>query len=490
MGSAIVCLWALFVVCQPRLRLKVFLGLAVVTSTLSRLVDLEYPADMAKAFFPLFFGFLILAGFLHPGPKRRLPWFSWALVALAAVSFLYIRNVLDFQVAFILRTQWLMITIAGLLVVRTIHDQKSLRYVLEGLLLGLAGGVLLTGSQFIVNPSHAFSTGFGRFSPYGANPNQIGLLFAMTIPIALYLTVSAKSNTVRFGLVIIIAIAAMQSALTLSRASMLIAALPSLPTLFVLCRHPGVIILAIVCAYVVGSQTIDDLDGFDLEHISTGAVEDRLDHTLDLLHVVEQRPMFGLLFAEFEHAVHDEINSHNAYVDLLYLGGYSLALPHFALFVFGHFSAWLTWVNRRGSKFDPLAVSMLAMFSFCVFFHGFVNGTILYPTYIWAFIHVLVLTFFLTNGLRLTLAVRRQKSVGQRARAAYKSRPGAVVAGLGRPVSGRAMPPRPQATGPRAAGHRPRTTRPARRPLGRTPLETKRALSPRPLRPINKQNGY
>ncbi len=401
MGTAIFLLSGLFLATAPRWRLKLFLSLTVITCTLSKLIDLEYPADMGKAFFPLFIAYLILAAFMHPGPKRRLPWYCYALPVLATVSFIYIRNVLDYQVAVILRAQWLMITIAGVLIVRTIRDQKSLRYALEGMALGMFGGVLLTGSQFVVNPSHAFSMGFGRFSPYGSNPNQIGLLFALTIPISLYLAVTTKSNMTRLGLVMVMGLALIQSALTLSRASMFIAALPSLPILFLLCRHPGIIILGVVSAYVIGSQTINDLDGFDLEHMATDAVEERFEHALNLLEVVEQRPMFGLLFAKHEHSVHDDINAHNAYVDLLYLGGYSLAVPHFGLFLLGHYSAWLTWINRRASNYDPLVVSMLMMFSVCVFLHGFINGTILYPTYTWAFVHVMVLTFFLSHGIRL-----------------------------------------------------------------------------------------
>lgn len=474
MGTAILLLSMLFVACNPKLRLKVFLFLAIVTSTLSRLVDLEYSADMAKAFFPLFFGFLVVAALAHPGPKRRLPWYCAALVVLAGISFLYIRGVLDFQVAFILRAQWLMITVAGLLVVRTIRDQQSLRYVLEGMALGMLGGVLLTGSQLVVNPAHAFSMGFGRFSPYGANPNQIGLLFAMAIPISLYLAVTAKSNAVRFGFLAVMCLAILQSALTLSRASMFIAALPSIPTLFVLCRHPGVIILGLVAAYVIGSQTIDDLEGFDLEHVSTDAVEKRFDHTLHLLEVVERRPMFGLLFTKHEHFVHEDINAHNAYVDLLYLGGYSLAIPHFALFLFGHYSAWLTWINRRQSGFDPLAISMLAAFSVCIFLHGFINGTILYPTYIWSFVHVIVLTFFLGAGLRLALAtrilVRRPREHGSQVRL---GRPDGRRPGLAKQqpseLGAETLPARPR------PAPRPGTGRVTRRPrIGGRPLTNPR----------------
>ena len=409
MGSAVGLLALLFLVVAPRQRLKVFLALAIVNSTLSKLIELEYYADMAKAFFPLFFGYVALAAWFHPGPKRRLPWACWVLPVLAVVSFFYIRNVLDFQLAFILRAQWLIITVAGFCIVRTVHNQASLRYLLETLLLGMFGGVLLTGSQLVVNPSHAFSMGFGRFSPYGVNPNQIGLLFAMSIPVSLYLCVTAKSNGARLGCLVVMGLAALQSALTLSRASMFIAALPSLPIIFVLCRHPGVVILGMVGAYFVGSQVVGGMEGFDLEHMATDAIHQRFDHTLHLLELVEQRPMFGLMYAQYEHSVPEDINAHNAYADLLYLGGLSLALPHFALFLFGHFSAWLTWASRRASGFDPLAISMLAMFSICFLLHGFINGTILYPTYTWALLHVIVLTFFVATGLRLAMLVSAQQ---------------------------------------------------------------------------------
>ena len=81
----------------------------------------------------------------------------------------------------------------------------------------------------------------------------------------------------------------------------------------------------------------------------------------------------------------------------MYLGGLSLALPHFFLLGWAHWCAIRVWARRKMTAYDPRAIAMLAAFSVCAFCHGFINCTILYPTYVWAFFNLLIACFLISE---------------------------------------------------------------------------------------------
>ena len=97
-------------------------------------------------------------------------------------------------------------------------------------------------------------------------------------------------------------------------------------------------------------------------------------------------------------------NPHNAYLQTLYFGGISYALPVFTLVAFTGWCAFRTWRGRRQIAADPLLINMLVAIMVMTYAHGFVNESMYYPTTPLAFPHVLLSAIFM--GLAMDLKQR------------------------------------------------------------------------------------
>ncbi len=389
--------FAAYILTPGTLRLRSGLAVLVVISELGKFLDFGIISHFAKGLLPIAYVYVAVAAMTHPGPRREMSIYAWGYPFLAFVALFYLQNVLDFRLAVIFRAQWLIICVAAVMVGRTIVDQASLRNVLVGLGIGMALASSLTFSSLVMNPAIAFTWGYGRFSPFGTNPNQIGLLFALAVPITLYLSITAQSSGARAIYGVFFLIAAAQAVLTVSRASMGIALVPSLPILVRMTRQPLLVGLAILGLVFVAYYSALHGEDVSFDRLYAHGVHERMETASQMWSMIRENLLFGLLQARHAYAmVMQELNSHNAYLDLLYLGGLTLGLPHFLLFGMGHCRAIRAWLLRNHLPFDPVAMGLLTALSLSALAHGFINCTVLYPTYIWSFVNVLVAGFFLS----------------------------------------------------------------------------------------------
>jgi hypothetical protein len=326
-----------------------------------------------------------------------IPKVCWGYVLVGAAAIWYVTQTEDRSLAIVLRAQWLLLAVSALLTVRTVVDERALRRVLSGLFCGCGASCLITFSAIAVAPIQALQNGFGRFMPYQSNPNQIGVLFAVTTALGMYFSLRTRNSLAKACLIGCTAIALSQSVLTLSRGSFLVIALTATPSVFVALRRPLFAIVGLGFLGIVLASLVHVAESSDFERVSEG-VDERSLFTLAVLDEVRERPLFGLANTEGLQAYNPDLNAHNAYVEMLYLGGISLAGPLFALQLLGHWNMARVWLMRRHLPMDPLLVSVLAGFSVALFVHGFVNDMIFYPTYTWAFLNVFVACLFITLG--------------------------------------------------------------------------------------------
>ncbi|MEX0642673.1 MAG: O-antigen ligase family protein [Pirellulales bacterium] len=392
-----------------RIRLQTALAAMVVVLTISRLAEIGPVASLAKVLSGLSFVLLAIAAYLQPGKRMPIPKVCWGYVLVGTAAIWCVIETEDRSLAIVVRVQWLMLTVSALLCVRTVVDERSLRRVLYGVYCGCCVSCLITFSAIAVAPIQALQNGFGRFMPYQANPNQIGILFAVTTALGMYFSLRTRSSLARVCYIGCTAIALGQCVLTLSRGSFLVIALAATPSVFVALRRPVFAIVSLGCLGAVLVCLMRVVESSDYERIGVG-VEDRSALTLAVLDEVKERPLFGLANTEGLEAYNPDLNAHNAYVEMLYLGGISLGGPLIALQLLGHWSMVRVWLVRRRFPVDPLLLSVLAGFSAALFVHGFVNDMIFYPTFSWAFLNVFIACLFITLGshvARLNVAPER-----------------------------------------------------------------------------------
>lgn len=380
---------ALFFMVPLRHRLEAALAAMTLTLTLSGLPGLDSVAHAAKICSGLVFVLVSIAAIQSPGHRSRLPVFYWTYLLIGLLGVVFVVNTIDSRFALIVRSQWLMLALAAVLTARTVVDEQSLRRVLRAIFIGLSICCILTVSTVLQNPWGAFSAGFGRFTPYQCNPNQVGVMFAITTSLALYFSLTTRTPLAQMCCIGCAALAFGQSVLTVSRGSFLILSLTSLPSVLIAFRQPIFAMTAVctvvgVFAWLIGLAEPASFDRLDRDLIS------RTDTTLEVVEEVRERPWFGLGFSHDRYAIEGDLNAHNAYVAMLYLGGLSLALPLFTLQAYGHSQMLRAWRARRRLPFSPLLINVLFGFSLALFAHGFVNDMGYYPTYVWAFLNVFI----------------------------------------------------------------------------------------------------
>ena len=389
----------LFLIVPGRWRLSVALILMVPWLVIGRLSEIGLISQVAKATGVTGLGLVALAAWLDPGPRRRLPALAWLYLVMGLLAFIYVLTVRDRALALVIRIQWLVLVIAALSVARTLTDEASVVRVVRSLAIGFVIGVFVALSDLVLHPNEAFRLGLGRFFPYGANANQIGTVFAVSVPLAFYFALRTRTMLVRLPLLGVCGIAAGLGLLTGSRSTMVVMLGASLPLVLSLTRRPvvvaiGAAILFAVVTWVMGLGQGQDVNLERLINLQTA----RYQTVIEYVRYISERPIFGLLGTEGQSFLQEDSplgHPHNAYLEVLYLGGLSYSIPLFILVGVTLRAAFVVWRHRRRSGADPLLISMLTALMVMVYAHGFVNGSIYYPTYAWAFLHVMLSLFFL-----------------------------------------------------------------------------------------------
>ncbi len=380
-------------------RLGLALGILPIWLLLGRLVDFGAIQVVAKATSIGAFMLIALAAATHPGPRRQLAPLAFVLVLVASMGFIYMVHASDRSVALAIRAQWFMLIVAALMVARVIYDDSSLRYVLVSLSVGLSAAVLITLSSLVLDSQAAFHLGNWRFFPYGANANQVGVVYAMATPLVIYLAFRTPMRYVRWLFIAIGAISFGLALLTASRQTLMIIVIAIAPVAMIFLRRPGVVIIAAsvvaLCAVVLVREAprnaLVRLASLESERWRTAA---------EYLDVVERRPFFGILGSPGELSAGQrglDHHPHNAYLLLLYIGGFSYFLPMLLVILASAAHAVRCCGRaRRDERYEPVSTYMLAAFFAAMILQGFAGPFIIYPTYTWAFFFALLAVHFMS----------------------------------------------------------------------------------------------
>jgi hypothetical protein len=380
-----------------RLRLATSLALLVVVLCISIMMSLGTAVAVAKGSINGALALVAVSALMDPGPRRQLPKILWIYPVLAALSFFYVLQVQDAMHAWIIRLQWFMMSLTALLVLRVATSQETLMPILRGLAVGGALSVLFAFTALIIQPRESFLE-FRRFTPYGGNPLQSGLVFALSLPLFLYFAVrgaTAATRAIWLGLGLL---TACMVVIGVSRSIIAISILCTLPLLWGLRRRPllvavGIILLLSSIGWFVGKQ-----GGVGFERLLS-LQDQRWSLLGSYADIITQRPFFGLAFTRDMNAGVDtsmRTYSHNAYLSVLYLGGFSYFLPLFAMLVYSLWSAVRVFRARRLMDFDPLLLSMLLCMLLAMYLHGFTDIQLYYPGFAWTWMQLFVSSLFIT----------------------------------------------------------------------------------------------
>ena len=387
----------LFLIVPGRWRLSLALILMVAWLVLGRLSEIGVIAQVAKATGVVGLGLVAFAAWLDPGPRRRLPALGWLYLVMGLLAFIYILTVRDRTLAMVIHVQWLVLVIAALTVARTLTDEASVVQVVRSLAIGFFIGTFVALSDLVLHPSEAFRAGLGRFFPYGANANQIGIVFAVSVPLALYFAIRTRNILIRLAFLGVCGVAVGLGLLTASRSTVAVMIGTSLPLVLALTRRPVLVVIGAATLLAVLSWVMGLGEEVKLERLrslETG----RLQTAVEYIGYIAERPIFGLLGTEGQSFLEEDLtrgHPHNAYIEVLYFGGLSYSIPLFILVGMSLRAAFVVWRRRRWFGADPLLISMLAGLMVMVYAQGFINGSIYYPTYAWEFLHVVLSLFFL-----------------------------------------------------------------------------------------------
>ncbi len=381
-------------------KLFVTLVMLVPWLTVARSTGLGPIAAAAKLSSGATYLLVAIAAVNHPGIKRRLPGASWIFVVVAVMAIFYVLTTEERSRAIVMRLQWVCVTIAGVYTAQTIVAYSDLRRVVDALTWGCIVAIALPFSGFIIDPLGSFLKGQGRFEPWGANSNQIGMLFALATPLLAYALMSLKKPSLKPLLLTALVITLGMALMTASRQTLLAIVLVLIPVFIVLSKRPIFMIVGVGLG-IIGLAlmvSIGENAEFDrLGNLETG----RLDiWRAYWTQVFVDRPLFGLLGTSgqsFEKSIAEVgQHPHNAWFYYMYLGGISLAAPMLYLAVYSSYCGMKIWKLKNYLPGDPLLYSILAMLLLAMYIQGLFNQVVYWPTYTWSFLHVVLACLFMS----------------------------------------------------------------------------------------------
>jgi hypothetical protein len=377
----------------------------------------ELPGQsIAKATLSVFFVLVSLAALLHPGPRLRLApvvlW--WPILAFVAVMFvLYVDTLLY---ALLLRFQWILLCVTALLTCRTLTSREAADSLARAIGVGLMVGVAIAATSIITGRASAFH--LGRFAPYGANFNQVGVVFAAAVPFSLYCAMSARYRATRWACATMTVLVLGMLIMTASRASIAVSAICLLPFLFIGLRRAVLIVslvglgVMVLLPFAYQPELKPELvaqDAYGLSRLDSLETERYEIFARYLDQSVSKRPITGLLGTSEPSVLRDEEigkHPHNAYIEMMYLGGIIYALPTLLLVLLTIAAAVRVFLERKQMPIDPLLASIFVFILAAVYVHAIFGVMGWYPTSAWAFIHVLVSCYILTSADWLQRAAR------------------------------------------------------------------------------------
>ena len=394
---AVLFIFAFFVIPTDK-RLFMTLLILVPWLTFARSPGLGLISAVAKISSGGAFLLIAYSALTQPGPKREVPFAAWLFVIVACMGMFYVFSVAEVRTAIILRTQWVSVTLAGVLTARTIVFHSDLRRVVNALTFGCIAALIIPISSLILFPSDSFLKGGGRFEPWGVNSNQIGMLFALSTPLLGYAMITWAKKYKPF-LIFMLSITVGMALLTASRQTMLAIVMVMIPIILVISKRPVMMILGLTLAAIALPLVFslgEDANMERLGSLETGRLDIWSRYWKD---VFLRRPLFGLLGTSgesyFKSVNEVGLHPHNAWFYLMYLGGASLALPMVFLTIYSTISGYKMWKFRKLLPGDPLLYSILVMLLVAMYIQGLFNQVVYWPTYTWSYLHVVLASIFI-----------------------------------------------------------------------------------------------
>ncbi|MBM43707.1 MAG: hypothetical protein CMJ36_01650 [Phycisphaerae bacterium] len=399
-AGAFFAVFAFFAI-PSRYRLSVALTIMPIWLTMSRLPEFEiqWLPPAAKITSIMGYSFVGLGAMLHPGPRRTLPRYVWLYLVMAVIAFLFVLRVDDRTVALILRLQWLTLVFAALMLARTIVTTQDLMRIVNALAFGCFLALALPLSALILFPGESFLKGGNRFEPYGVNSNQIGMLFALALPLLAYKGLTARRVVFKPILLGAAGITVGMALLTGSRQTLLAILMVSIPLVFKFSKRPVITIVGLAIGAFAVSYVMGMADATAVERLSDLESERIYIWEAYIRDVFAQRPLFGLLGVSGEEAFKSSVvgmHPHSAYFNMMYMGGLVYTVPMLWLLWKSVKSTKTVWQARTMLGTDPLLISILATLLLAMYVQGLFNQVVYWPTYAWSFLHVILASFFMS----------------------------------------------------------------------------------------------
>ena len=375
-----------------RLRLPVMLMVMPPWLSIGQFLDLGAVQAVAKATGFVMFALLALSAYLHPGPKRRLSPWVWVYPVVALCMIPFVVTTTDRDIAIVIQIQWLLLCVAAIAVGRTVVTDEDLLARMRMMALGLAGVIIAILSEILIHPSAVFARGLGRIQPWGADPNQIGTVMVMGVPLLFFFGLRERRVYYKLGFLALAGLGTMVGLATGSRSTLfpLVIMLPVIGARYVF--KPLTLMAlagAAVVAYFASKSFVGEVNTSRLGNLET-ARYDTWQYYFNQ-HILV-RPLTGLLGTSgqsWTQAVGRE-HPHNAYIQLLYRFGFPLTAPMLLLAAVTMRAAYKLWKHRRYFCNDPTLITVIVAMLFTVYVHGMPTTAIYHPNYDWAFFHVLL----------------------------------------------------------------------------------------------------
>ena len=294
---ALVLLFGLFFLVVLPKQWRAPVGALVSAAWLPMNLFTDFPALFVPAKVTFLAGpMLILAGLYSVAPWSLQRWTSVILPLWGLWGAFYVIRTEDVTYAITVRVGWAIGAYAFSALAVYMVETKQYREVMLSVLLGMLIPIALAASALALSPNAGFGRGVGRFFPWGANPNQIGPLFASASVLAL-MFVLIEPRLLRkqlFGACLVFC--AVLTLMTGSRSALMIIVVPSLMVAIGYRKFTIAIGILMVGFLVVLITIYQSGATVDLSRITSGDDSGRFQiATIYFQELIEQRPLVGLL---------------------------------------------------------------------------------------------------------------------------------------------------------------------------------------------------
>ena len=322
---------------------------------------------------------------------------SFVLIGAAVWGILCVFVSLDKQLAIPIRLLWLMLVVAAVGVASVADTPAKAVKILSYIFWGMAVITVIALTSIVVG-----SGGWtGRLYPYAANPNQISTVFAFTFIYGFYRSVTGKNLLESTFFAVVAGLGGIAIILTVSRAAILLAFIPSLPILMRTSRKPARLIGLVLLLVAMALVMLPKFESHSFGHLfETEGHGRRTAYWMEGVQQFLESPYVGLLGISNDNAIAKDVNPHNAYVSILCLGGLVLAIPYAIAYGAGLVAAVTVGLKARLRRDDKMLLNVLVLLYVCQLLHGFVNEILFYATFTWAFVATYLCFFFMNFFLR------------------------------------------------------------------------------------------